>query len=595
MARWIVSIYVLSAALGAIYPIGGFSAASQAAPVLRAVSGMERVGPWDPVQGAPISHIYAARNEWEPFQVVISARGGAVTVEDVALSPFIGPDGAGIDSANLYVEHYVQVNVSSPYSPNPPGLYPDPLIPIADPYSGVPLDGAVYDAVPFDLADGENRVVWVDVYIPADAAPGEYWARFSVTWGGGQQVEMPVALTVWDFELPQVPSLRSAFGMAYWHLSDEYDLGGYDGVEEAAWLARRYYDMLLDHRLMPYNEEDTMPTISSPGELDFGRYYHGLGTALENLEYYFEDRGVRAYQLPLWSTWPFGDPLGEDRKALFEYVMAYLRFFHERGWDEYLYAYVLDEPGSAEEYALAREWGEFFDEVETSTGLTIPFLLTEQPVPEDPAWGDLIGYVDIWVPCCNTIWEDEEFWGTHVVSERMAAGDEVWWYTAMAQFGDAWLELHGWPDTVADGEHPPVWLLDYSPMDYRIAGWLAALYGLGGVMYWETLYWHETPDPWLDPGTFIYWGEVYNGDGMLIYPGRADEIGFDGPVASMRLKWIREGMEDYEYLALLERLYPDDLDGLLHRVIRNEADWEADPTVVYDTRANVAGRIVGAE
>ena len=31
------------------------------------------------------------------------------------------------------------------------------------------------------------------------------------------------------------------------------------------------------------------------------------------------------------------------------------------------------------------------------------------------------------------------------------------------------------------------------------------------------------------------------------------EIGIDGPVISMRLKNLRDGMEDYEYFAILER------------------------------------------
>jgi hypothetical protein len=41
-----------------------------------------------------------------------------------------------------------------------------------------------------------------------------------------------------------------------------------------------------------------------------------------------------------------------------------------------------------------------------------------------------------------------------------------------------------------------------------------------------------------------------NGEGTLWYPGRPDKIGgrTHVPVASVRLKLIREGQEDYEYL-----------------------------------------------
>jgi len=41
------------------------------------------------------------------------------------------------------------------------------------------------------------------------------------------------------------------------------------------------------------------------------------------------------------------------------------------------------------------------------------------------------------------------------------------------------------------------------------------------------------------------WTE-YNGDGLIFYPGP------DGPVATIRMKCIRDGLEDYEYLWLLK-------------------------------------------
>jgi hypothetical protein len=41
---------------------------------------------------------------------------------------------------------------------------------------------------------------------------------------------------------------------------------------------------------------------------------------------------------------------------------------------------------------------------------------------------------------------------------------------------------------------------------------------------------------------------AFNGDGMLIYPGK------NGPLPSIRLKMIRDGLEDYEYLTLLKKV-----------------------------------------
>jgi hypothetical protein len=79
--------------------------------------------------------------------------------------------------------------------------------------------------------------------------------------------------------------------------------------------------------------------------------------------------------------------------------------------------------------------------------------------------------------------------------------------------------------------------------------WLAFRYRLAGELYYETAmaYGH---DPWANQ-----WDFSGNGDGTLFYPGTPAKIGgaTHVPVASIRLKMIREGMEDFEYLTLLSR------------------------------------------
>ena len=42
------------------------------------------------------------------------------------------------------------------------------------------------------------------------------------------------------------------------------------------------------------------------------------------------------------------------------------------------------------------------------------------------------------------------------------------------------------------------------------------------------------------------------GDGSLIYPGT--ELGLNGPVSSIRLEQLTDGIEDYEYFVMLKRL-----------------------------------------
>ena len=75
------------------------------------------------------------------------------------------------------------------------------------------------------------------------------------------------------------------------------------------------------------------------------------------------------------------------------------------------------------------------------------------------------------------------------------------------------------------------------------------LYGVSGVLYYM-----------IDLHLPSAWTNVYdfggNGDGTLLYPGKPSVIGgvTDIPVASIRLKMIRDGFEDYEYMKLVSDL-----------------------------------------
>ena len=72
--------------------------------------------------------------------------------------------------------------------------------------------------------------------------------------------------------------------------------------------------------------------------------------------------------------------------------------------------------------------------------------------------------------------------------------------------------------------------------------------------YWKVDRWN--PDPWDDvnnTGAFAP-GHNYPGEGMLVYPG--PDAGLVGAAPSMRLKWLRDGVDDYDYVQLLRRTRP---------------------------------------
>src|SRR6266511_744882 len=96
--------------------------------------------------------------------------------------------------------------------------------------------------------------------------------------------------------------------------------------------------------------------------------------------------------------------------------------------------------------------------------------------------------------------------------------------------------------------------------NYRVPATMAWRDGMKGLLYWGGMaYWSKTADPWTDVPIYTGSGKpqqgekgiVFNGEGSLVYP--ADAAGYHGIVPTIRLKALRDAMEDYDYLALLER------------------------------------------
>lgn len=83
----------------------------------------------------------------------------------------------------------------------------------------------------------------------------------------------------------------------------------------------------------------------------------------------------------------------------------------------------------------------------------------------------------------------------------------------------------------------------------------------------------------------------FNGDGALFYPG--NDAGIDGPVASLRLKALRDGMEDYEYFALLEKLGEKAVvEEIVRQAVPTWAAWEPDGNRLMDLRRRLAEEIL---
>ncbi len=520
-----------------------------------------KVRPFDKPAETGDPHLYCAKNEWEAVQVVVrSSNGTALAGCDVTVSPLQGP-GNDIDTINLYRETYVDIVIPSrkPSHPDIPGYWPDGMVPFTDVHFGEARDGA-----PFCVEAGWNQPIWVDIYVPADQEPGDYTGEIEVACTDVEAVTIPVTLTVWDFELPDSISLPSNYGYNCSSAYSKHQAMG--GTVERNELTQLYYVEALRHRMMFSTGHCAGPAWNwdpetETGWFDMAAFEEQVGPAFDGT-LYRPGASFDTYSIPF----PPSGAGHAEKVAFWRELAGALR---ERGWLDKAYLYLPDEP-------MPSEYPHLVDLAETlhEGDPELRAMATEQIAD------GLLGAVDIWCP-------DEPLFSDSLplppfpedYPPRQALGEEVWWYNCMsAQF-----------------------LLDYSNhfvdnqgMYMRIWPWLTRRYNFEGILFWHTLYLYgKIDDPWVDQYATAFF---CNGDGNMFYPGVPDKVGgtHDIPCPSLRLKQFREGMEDYEYFAILDAMgHADFVQTEVEARAWRSYEWEHDPLRIEESRHRLAGMILG--
>jgi hypothetical protein len=470
-----------------------------------------------------------------PFQIVITvpppptrhdkaASGFWVQASDLA-----SPSGKiPADRVKLYLEHVVLCyGKSSPIGAT--GFWPDALVPLTDPF-GMASEFRTFV---------RNRAIWVDVVVPPGAPAGTYAGTIAVTQSGKVIDTVNVSLKVHDFALPEERHLVTHIGVFSGRLARFYGLK--PGSAELKSLVRKYYDFLYANRMEPWFHDMLQPEIEEAangdiavrfGEREYDHYMNTLKTRRVILE-----------------SWP-GELHRDERfpafsEAFKRRMTSYLKQVHEyytkNGWlSRLVFNSPIDEPNTAQQYAETRRWAQLVHEAAPG----VPFLVTESPVPDNAEWGTLAGFANNFSIHGNALNRPDV---KKAIREEQAKGGEITWYIS------------------CDQRYPqPNYFIDAPAMDPVMVPWITWRYGMSGILYWDIGFWPQTPDPWLDPVTYLSGflcsgGYVLNGEGCLIYPGdRAKRYtgqkDVEGPVSSLRLELLREGIEDYEYLWLLKSL-----------------------------------------
>lgn len=536
-----------------------------------------------------------ARNEQEPLQLAVRSgrTWGKVRVE---VGPLRGPNASVLPQPEVAVVGYVPVDYpTNYYSTTTPrwyrkvprtspacdgfaGWWPDPLLP--------------QDT--FVLPANKTQAVWITFQAPKEAKAGEYQGRIRLlaevvppeeapsgsahhgpkvaspapvtqTLGqptenvlasgtgssegsgeysgigssGGQTIllaEIPYTVRVWNFTLPDRPHLKAIYDVRF---GAGTKLWG-KSVEEAY---REVVEFMARRRLEPdgIRPEPIFRYQDGRVEADFTEFDKAA-------HWYFDQLGLRHSYTP-WHFYLFGwghppkrigqeapypgEPPYEkaDRAVLRpEYKRVYqeaLRLFwshlKEKGWADRFVLYISDEP--------------FFRQPDILAQMKALCTMIHEVDPAIPIYSSTWHHVPQWD-------DSLDVWGIGhygiVPLEQMArlraSGKRVWFTTD----GQMCLDT----PYCAIERMLPHYCFHYGAEAYEF--WGVAWTTYPPYQFGWHAYIHQSDQPGKS-----YWVRYPNGDGYLIYPGRP--IGHEGPVSSIRLEQARDGVEDYEYLYMLQK------------------------------------------
>lgn len=463
--------------------------------------------------------LFGLRNETVAFQVILE--GGAADTDGVTVTlDAVGPidnRGATDDPDRYFVDRHIEVleqryleirarSRSIPWLPGsdaapagPSGRVPDPLIP---------------HRAPLRVPAGQNRGMWIDIYIPRDAPAGVHRGTLTVRVDGQPcalaACRLPIALEILPAALPDAPAVRTMLWASAVAL-DEPEL-----------VMPRYFE---DHRQAA---PEALEAVRRRHFHLARRYRVSLISGTEDTP----DEALRqrltgeAFTRDAGYTGP-GEGVGQDLYGIHVYG-GRLTPAEARQWHDWLrthapgvdtFLYVVDEPSDEarfpEHNQVARD-AEPIDAFVTS--------------PYDPRFPDF----DIFATPTQA----------HHPDQARAAGKRLWVYNGRRPFSGSFM-------------------VDDVAVSTRVNPWIQHAHQVPRWFYWEATYYDDFQgdrgpiDVHRQAANFSNRdGDLLNGDGLLVYPGRdhlfpESDLGVDRPLPSIRLANWRRGIEDVAYLELV--------------------------------------------
>jgi len=340
---------------------------------------------------------------------------------------------------------------------------------------------------PFVADRGTTSAVWVTIFARPGLPAGVYRGPLRLATVDGPQREFTIEARVLHFDLPATPGLKTDFG--YWEETAVAGAKARGGSGNPDALLAAYMKNALEHRVT-LREAAALP---APGPGDYAA----------TLQKHLPD--LRA-ALAGGATTLAAPPALLDAPEKLAALEAFVKREKLEGRVFVPLSHEPAEPAWPRLMESLAKWRAGAPSVPAAVGTLglRPFL------PDD---------VGLW--CVHAQVMDTPA-GIELL-KRISGGREVWWYFS-----------HQPPRPYGN------LFLDFTAVEHRILFWQTWALGMRGVQYWCVNYAPEGQDPFTDPLDTT----PVNGDGCLVYPGK------DGPVNSVRWETVRDGIEDYDYLAL---------------------------------------------
>jgi len=468
--------------------------------------------------------VQLARNEKEPLQICLRSTKILKNLEIKVDTPR-NASGDKLENVRIDRVGYVPVDVATNYfsSSLPPwrriiptgdtysdgwaGWWPDPLLP----------------AKPFDLEPGKTQPLLITFATSKNTKPGDYTGTIKIVSEGKILKTIPLKVTVWNFELSNESHLTALF--------DLKNGPGWNFVNSET--RPQWYKFMSEYRVCADN-------ILPCPEI---KYKNGQVT-LETAEfdraasYYFDELKMRIAYLPLefysfgWGFEPkpykgFKYPSPEYKDAYQKCLKALWEHLKSKGWGKKFILYISDEPHFYDKEISKRiiEQMQWLCNMihEVSPEIKI-YSSTWRYCPE---WD---GYLDVWGVGSYGCFPVEEM-------EKQVKKGKTLWFTTDGQM------CLTTPYCAIER------LLPYYCFKYGVSG-----YEFWGFSWWTfnpyKFGWHRYLPHVFKPGDKPIGVRYPSIDGFLAYPGWL--IGEKGPLSSIRLEQVREGMEDYEYMYILK-------------------------------------------